>query len=1329
MRTRLWSRRFVTLPAILALAGGPLIAVGPAAHGAPRANRPGPSVRHSAAPAPLTASAALMRAHATGHPVTVTSMTTPTTTTTALPGGDFQVREYLQPVRAWRHGRWRALNPDLSVTKNGWVTPAVTTHPVALSDGGTRALAVVSNLGRTLRLRWPGRLPVPAISGPTATYRNVLPGVDLVLSVSGQGTVTDTLVVRDAAAAADHRLRSLRLIASAPGLRLSAAPGGGFAAKETSRGTAIFAAPAARMWDSARPPKGTLTRSLDGAVILARSGSPAYSTLTGPGAFAHVTSLRLKVSSGAITIAVPGRALSGRGVRYPLFIDPTWSATSPKEDTSAWTEILSGLSGSGPSYWDTSGQLQVGYCDPYAPGFYCGSPAIGVTRSMFRLPLPSITDHTKVTVDKADIYLTDQVAADCDSEPIQLWTTPAISSSSDWSSSHNWDAEQEQETFKGYGYSGCGWNKYDVTFGTDSTASGGTSKNKLASTIQSDLRNGYSNQTFGIRAADESTTDGTAWYQWRQFSSGKSAGIYLQFTYHLPPAQPTCVAVSPAPSCSTNSQNETNIGNDDVGVTFKASDPDGETGSYLTSTIQFYASDTGAAIPADEDGTINVSGSGQLSITPIPRATIQSWQANGSQVAYRYYFTLTTTNSWGQSATSPDYYFVYNPTGPTPPTVTGFPASVTLGQTVTNVSFQEPSNCGSNCPTEYIYQLGPNAPVTVPADSSGNWTGSITVPILGPFLFSVSSMASDGNPGQAYTESVDSYLPASGMAADGYLSNGKYPDVLTIGSGSNPSLWLYPGTANGTVGQGIDIGSNGDGLYPGSDGPGDWAGAIISHGNFLGHGMQDVMAYYPAKGSGMVVGGTGAPISLNDLSSYFSNPSWSDQAGSANIPSGLLCDTAIDSNCASDGTANPTDLVAAGNASQQDTGIADLIGIAGSGSTYNLDLYTAFSPAGYNVPTALSSGNGPDGNSWSNYSVATAQLPDASYPNGDPSDTILLALDNSNGELWESTNPNLSNPPNGQDCTTDPSQSVCSIIGSPTSTWTQITVPWGSAPPALISADVNSGTSGQGSGKVEIWTRSGSTAIAYQVSGTSLTEEGSGSTLAEPSNDWPLTDGSNYLNGYASNPPATAVDTVGGDTGNIVGTISWQPDPEFSTVLGFDGTSTYLAPPADTIPTSASTPTLSLWFETTSNTGGILASLQSAAVSSGASTVPNYDPVMYIGNNGHLYAEFLDGGTHPIESASQVDDGLWHHAVLETTGSGSSAAETLYIDGVAMSTTLTGTINLADATNGTNPTNLTFGDGYIGGMWPGEPNYGSIGGSGSPGYFFNGEIADITFTK
>ncbi|NUT98810.1 MAG: hypothetical protein HOY78_43095, partial [Saccharothrix sp.] len=84
--------------------------------------------------------------------------------------------------------------------------PKVSAAPVAFSGGGDVPLARAG----AAALDWPGPLPAPDLAADTATYRDVLPGVDLRLTATATG-FTDAVVVRDAAAAHDPRLRELSL--------------------------------------------------------------------------------------------------------------------------------------------------------------------------------------------------------------------------------------------------------------------------------------------------------------------------------------------------------------------------------------------------------------------------------------------------------------------------------------------------------------------------------------------------------------------------------------------------------------------------------------------------------------------------------------------------------------------------------------------------------------------------------------------------------------------------------------------------------------------------------------------------------------------------------------------------------------------------------------------------------------------------------------------------------------------------------------------------------------------------------------------------------------
>src|SRR5207247_716168 len=66
---------------------------------------------------------------------------------------------------------------------------------------GEQSLASLTVGDDGLRMVWTGTLPAPALSGNVATYREVYPGVDLVLAATRTG-FEQSWVVRDRQAAA-----------------------------------------------------------------------------------------------------------------------------------------------------------------------------------------------------------------------------------------------------------------------------------------------------------------------------------------------------------------------------------------------------------------------------------------------------------------------------------------------------------------------------------------------------------------------------------------------------------------------------------------------------------------------------------------------------------------------------------------------------------------------------------------------------------------------------------------------------------------------------------------------------------------------------------------------------------------------------------------------------------------------------------------------------------------------------------------------------------------------------------------------------------------------
>lgn len=113
----------------------------------------------TSAGAAMTAASA--KARATGRPVTVTQVTTPTTTTVAEPHGGFLLRENELPVRVRMGSRWVPVDTTLHRAATGFFSPrAVPGDAVSFSGGGRGPLAVIDANGTRLQVHQSLRSPM-----------------------------------------------------------------------------------------------------------------------------------------------------------------------------------------------------------------------------------------------------------------------------------------------------------------------------------------------------------------------------------------------------------------------------------------------------------------------------------------------------------------------------------------------------------------------------------------------------------------------------------------------------------------------------------------------------------------------------------------------------------------------------------------------------------------------------------------------------------------------------------------------------------------------------------------------------------------------------------------------------------------------------------------------------------------------------------------------------------------------------------------------------------------------------------------------------------------
>ncbi|MEV0961897.1 VCBS repeat-containing protein [Streptomyces sp. NPDC049910] len=757
---------------------------------------------------------ALEQAKETGKQVEVLAERSETSETYALPNGNLRRVQHTVPQRVKREGVWTPIDTTLTEAV-GRITPKAAAGNVTFSAGGDDPLVVLTDQGRKISLSWPKPLPEPVLDGSTATYREVLPGVDLSVAAGVDG-FSQALIVKTPAAAGNPELATIDFDLKTDGLTLNENADTGALTAVNPAGQTVFATSTPRMWDSSGAEAVTGSSTAKAGVAaktasVSTADAPTTRSDLTPGA--KSADVDVTVAGGQLTLTPDQELLDDPGTTYPVYIDPRMTGTRQ-----AWTIAYKPHPTS--SYWNgtgwgggTTSEARVGY----------ESSTGGTARSFFRV---DSTFLAGVKVIDAQFQITETHSWSCTPKPVELYLTGSISSSTTWNNQPSWSTRQDSRNYA-HGNESFGCPDKPVDFvANDAAVKAAAGK--------------WTNITFGLRAP-QSAEDAKDAYSWKKFKP--DAKLIVDF--NRPPKAPWALDTIPSTKIGTqcgNGSSYVTLGNTDVTLTTQVWDPDG--GDV---NVEFHLWATGKRDVApgllfNKRVKVTVSASnsaGAPARVTVPKALLDQHKgASNGQFSWK---------AQTEDVSDPAFASAWTPTGegcrfgfdPTAPSVI---------PTVTSVDGLYPENgndgalprtegkflIGANNETdvaEYKWALDrtpPNNPIK-PTTPGGSVEIAVTPLTPGPHVLYVQTFDAGKNPGPIYPYKFKVKSPDI-RDKPGDVNGDGLPDMLTVDGTSN--LRLYGGTSNGAVAAGISLTTTGD-----------WAGALLTHrGDWTEDPFEDLVA-------------------------------------------------------------------------------------------------------------------------------------------------------------------------------------------------------------------------------------------------------------------------------------------------------------------------------------------------------------------------------------------------------------------------------------------------------------------------------------------------------
>ncbi|MES0835632.1 LamG-like jellyroll fold domain-containing protein [Nocardiopsis tropica] len=447
---------------------------------------------------------ALALARETGERVEIPSLTDEKTQHFANPDGSLTAETHAVPVRVRSADGWVDVDTTLVATDDGLVRPRAAGMDIAFSGGGDAPMARIGIGSNSVELDWNGDLPTPTLEEDRATYADVLPDVDLVLTAGAEG-FTQVLVVHTPEAATSPDLAELELALAADGVTMSADEHGNIEALGDEGGHSVFTVQAPAMWDST----GHDEALGENPMVAPTSGARTALVETSIG----VDSIRL----------VPDREmLVDDTTEFPVYIDPSVSASRPN-----WAYVDKAY----PSvaYYNTK-EADVGVGRVEWDRDY-------TKRLFFQFSVMARTDHPNTIINSVTLRAQVEWGWDCTSNSyIELHRVDAFNSRTTWNNQPTTRTLQDTQNVKG------GWATCPKNSGVEFDA---------LNAYQWGLDNNASHIHLRLKERSEAGT--TAW---RRINT-KSTPPVLVINYNHPPEKPVTSTLSDSlgGACSTDKTN------------------------------------------------------------------------------------------------------------------------------------------------------------------------------------------------------------------------------------------------------------------------------------------------------------------------------------------------------------------------------------------------------------------------------------------------------------------------------------------------------------------------------------------------------------------------------------------------------------------------------------------------------------------------------------------------------------------------------------------------------------------------------------------------------